>query len=104
MRSAATKRTTTRTGPIEESPTPDLCTHSPSRSPTRPPSRTCESADTTDSAASSTSANMPPDLHGRGFRHPQVGDAVQDVDAAGGVPDGPLADLVGGERGHHRGD
>ena len=45
--------------------------HCPHRSPTHSASRTSTYADTTDSAASCTSTDTPPDLHGRHYRHPQ---------------------------------
>jgi transposase len=56
--------TTTRTGHIGASRMPDRCARSPSRSPTKPQSHTCTSADGTASAASSMNTNMPPELHG----------------------------------------
>jgi hypothetical protein len=43
--------------------------HLYARSPNRTDSTTSTSGDTTDSAASSTNTNTPPELPGRGFRH-----------------------------------
>ena len=46
-------------------------TRCPNRSPIETRSRTYTSADATASAASCMNTNTPPDLHGRGYRHPQ---------------------------------
>jgi hypothetical protein len=47
------------------------CTRCPTRSRTRPNSPGSTYGDTTASAASSTNTDRQPELHGRGYRHPQ---------------------------------
>ena len=77
--SASTNSSTTSIDPIADWPTPDRCTRCPNRSPSRQDHSISTSAAVIDSAASSTSTNMPPELHGRGFRHPQGRSASKNV-------------------------
>ena len=60
-------RTTTNTDPTAASPTPDPCTHCPTRSPTPTNSLNYASVAAIASAASSKSTNTPLDLPGREF-------------------------------------
>jgi hypothetical protein len=65
------ERFTTPVGPIGGSRTPDRRTRCRSRALIQTRSRTSTSVDATASVASSMSTNVPLDLHGRSFRHPQ---------------------------------
>jgi hypothetical protein len=61
----------TTTGPTARSAAPRLYARSPDPSPNRTDSTSSTSGDTTDSAASSTSTGVPPELPGPSFRHVQ---------------------------------
>jgi transposase InsO family protein len=81
--SANTNGTTTGTGLIGASRTPDRCIRYPNRSPIPPRSHSYASADTIALADSSTNTIMPPDLRGQDFRHPQRFNAsVYETDCA----------------------